>query len=69
MFLDKMLSVLVFNDLSLLALSGNNILVNQRGCHVLLRPLPNVWQFSNMLKITLRVREKLTWRFKKLTQD
>lgn len=31
MFLDKMLSVLrVFNDLSLLALSGNNILVNQR---------------------------------------
>ena len=31
MFLDKMLSVLrVFNDLSLLALSGKNILVNQR---------------------------------------
>lgn len=32
MFLDKMLSVLrVFNDLSLLALNGNNILVNQKG--------------------------------------
>ena len=31
-FLDKMLSVLrVFNDLSLLALNGNNILVNQKG--------------------------------------
>ena len=31
MFLDKMLSVLrIFNDLSLLALNGNNILVNQR---------------------------------------